>query len=282
MGRLRIRKRSIVWSLALTAGLVGCASTNPSQQDIAQATSPTQTASLADNPDAFTISHSGSPSTSIGIEIGPYQTSRFGHYTGLKKGKEPIRCADQVSFSNDRMMYVFDISNSIGEPVHVQVGFEKTNETVRQLGFIKREKGGDMYGAVTRGNQLIGRFTLPWPKTNKFGIPVMPEQGEEHPLSEISTPSGLIQHYSKHERAEGRPAVQKLFLGDGSIVSEYRINDRVVARRDLHSVWFDESLPHDTRMCLVAEISIHVLRERTAQNVQNAGELNTSVMLLTR
>lgn len=136
-------------------------------------------------------------------------------------------------------------------------------------------------GAITRDGRVVGQFTLAVIKT-EFGFALASQPGQDRPQSEISTPSGIVRHYIRNQKVAGRTATEKFLHGDSEIAREYRIDNRVVARRTEGSVWFDENLSDDARMCIVAEMAIWILRERTARSTQDAGQLNTSVTRLLR
>lgn len=146
---------------------------------------------------------------------------------------------------------------------------------------VEREKGGRMYGAITRDAQLIGKFTLAAIET-KYGAPVGLSLGLDSLLSDIETSVGLIRHDSHGNPVEQRSGASRIFQGPAPIVFEYRMEDRTVARRKANSLWFADELSDDARTCMMAEMVISALRERTAENAQRASEFNTSLLLISR
>lgn len=176
---------------------------------------------------------------------------------------------------------MFDISSKTGPGVHVQIGSESTGQT-QKFGFGTREKPGLTTGVLTREGQFIGSFTVIPPLMTSWGLPRAPTSGESAAFATLETPVGTISGKPQTEEVRRSSKLDEIVLGTNRSVDVYLLEGKTVAKYDGSMVSFDDELPHDARLCIVAQMSLRAFTERIVQDAQAINRMNVSTARLSR
>jgi len=230
----------------------------------------------------YKVQQSGHSVTGLSFTVGPYQTTSFSSYAMLGTARtEPVCKVQQVSFANDKLIRVFDISSKTGPGVHVQIGREGTGQT-KKFGFLTSEKPGPTTGVLTREGQFVGSFTVIPPLMTSWGLPRAPAAGESAAFATLQTPVGTISGEPQTEEVQRSSKLDEMILGTNRSVDVYLLEGKTIAKYDGSMMWFDDDLPHDARLYIVAQMSLRAFTERVMQDAQAINSLNASTARLSR
>ncbi len=259
--------------VCLITGLHGCAT---NRNDAGSSEFRSASTATATDTNIYAVQQKGNPTIGLALTVGPFQTSGLSSYAGLgSASKEPVRKVQQVSFRNDKLMRVYDVSSQIGPGAHVQVGFERTGE-MQKIGFWSTEKAGPLTGVLTREGQFVGSFTQLPPLTTRLGFPRAPEPGESNAFTRLQTSAGTIFGQPEGKVVERSSKLDEVLYGIVELVDNYVLDGKTVATFDGRTVHFDDALPHDARLCIVAQMSLRALDRRVQEDARNGASLSVS------